>query len=140
MSDEIDVLYGLDYEEHLSCVSPEEVVEAVIDDACLKVGESFVEIADRIEWPIKVLAFRRVNLDQKRDQIASFALEQVLDWLDEDYSDPEGNPTVATEAMKTAANKLADAIIEDYTPWSCEPTGEVVEFTRDEAKEICEDD
>jgi hypothetical protein len=126
--------YGLEDQEHLDG-DPESVVEKAIDDACQKAGESFQAIAERIEWPIKVCVYRRMELPSQ-ERIAAQVLENVLEWLDDAYGDPEGSATKPTENMKAAANLLALAIRTEYEPWACERTGEVVEYSRELAAQM----
>jgi hypothetical protein len=53
--------------------------------------------------------------------------------LDEEYSDPDGDYTKPTERMKVVARVFVDAVLNDYQAWACEPTGEVVEITWEDA-------
>lgn len=129
-----DILYGLEDAEQLDH-DPEDIIEKLLDDCCEKAGESFDAIADRIEWPVKIYEYRRIKIgDNDAERIGRRALDNALDQLDEDYTDPEGNGTVATEKMKAAAITFGKAIIAEYVPWACERTGEVTEVTREEAK------
>jgi hypothetical protein len=66
-----------------------------------------------------------------RITIAGYALSQVkisprgvldnlLEQLDEDYANPEGDATEATEAMKEAERVFLEVITKEYQPWSCD--------------------
>ena len=127
-------LYGLDSDEQL-VDDLNDFIERVLDDAVEKVGESFDVIADRIKWPVKVGVYRRMTINQKlKDRLAVDILDDVLDRLDEDLANPNGSGTEPTAAMCDAAKALVDAIAKDYQPWACEPTGAVIEISREQAK------
>lgn len=137
----MDELYGLADDERLS-ESIEDVVERVLDDAVLNRGESFDETADRLEWPLKIYTYRRkvVGIDVKT-AAARVALDLVLERLDEEYSDPDGDGTTPTATMCAAAATFVEAVTAGYAGtagyfvWQCEPTGDFVEITREQAKE-----
>lgn len=47
-------------------------------------------------------------------------LVNIVEIIDEEYGDPEGESQDFTDAMKEAADKLAEVIKRDYRVWSCE--------------------
>lgn len=53
-------------------------------------------------------------------------LESLIEQLDEEYADPDGDGTRPTEAMLVAEKAFVAAVLADYTPWSCKPTGNTV--------------
>jgi len=130
-----DLFYGLEHWEKLES-SPDQVIELVLDDACNKVGEDFDVIADRITWPIKIFVYRRKSLggDLHAEMIAQKAIEDALECLDEEYGNPDGDPSDPTDAIKEAAMGFGCAIVLDYRSWQCEPTGVVIECTREQAQ------
>lgn len=130
-TDEAYVFYGLEDQEELD-FDPSEVIERVLEDACEKAGEGFDAIADRIEWPIRVLEYK--HLTPSESNIVSIALDSVLDHLFEEYGNPDGGGDDPTDDMRTAARRLAKVAIRDFQVWRCEPTGEVTEYTREEVK------
>lgn len=129
------IYYGLKDWERLE-TDPDSVVERILEDACHEVGESFDAIASRIEWPIRILVYKQQDIggDTKAELIAIDALESTLESLDETYGDPEGEPTQATVAMEKAALAFGRAVVAEYEPWLCDPTGEVIEYTRERAE------
>ena len=131
------IYYGLEYWERLVS-EVEEVIETVFEENCDKAGETFEEIADRLSWPILVLKYtpRNVGGEAMAKKLGENALEIALEYLDEEYGDPEGDYSASTPAMKAAAQKLGQVIVAEYQSWMCEPTGEVVKVTREEAKEM----
>ena len=128
-------LYGLADDKRLS-EAMVDIVKRVLDDACEKAGESFDVIADRIEWPIKINVFRRkVISDKEKAFIAEDLLDRLLERLDEENSDPDGDNTEPTAPMKDAAKTFVEAVVSGYFVWACEPTGQVIEISRGQAKE-----
>jgi hypothetical protein len=130
-----DKLYGLGHWERLEH-DPELVIERVLEDACYEVGEGFDALAARIDWPIKILVFRRRNIggEHRAQMIADDAIEHALEGLDIEYSDPDGDRTEQTEAMREAALAFGTAVVADYVSWTCAPTGEVIEYTREQVE------
>lgn len=58
---------------------------------------------------------------------AGSTLERVLEWLDEEYGDPDGSDnTEPTEEMIEAEKELHNAILRGYHSWACERVVEVV--------------
>lgn len=85
---------------------------------------------DVIPETVTVHGFAPMDLP-KPERIAGQILEQVLERLDEDYSDPDGDSTVADQVMKDAALTCAKAILGAYRVWTCEKVSEEVVKVRD---------
>ena len=49
-----------------------------------------------------------------------WVLEPLLENLDENYGNPDGDPTEPTEGMKKAARAFIDAVLAEYRVWACE--------------------
>jgi len=130
-----DIYYGFEGDEQLS-EDMESLIEQFFEDNCEQVGEGSAAIADRIAWPIVIGVYRRFDLAGEGHAIPGRVLEEVLERLDEEYGDPDGDPFDATAKMWEAANAFACAVLDEYVPWMCEPTGEVIAVTRNEALEI----
>ena len=116
-----DKFYGLDGWERL---------KTDMDDAIEEVVESCGGV-DEVEWPVQLLVFRPMDVQRLACYVAKRALDDVLEYLDEEHSDPDGDATEPTSAMKAAADAFAKVVTDEYVSWSCEPTGEVVEYTRE---------
>ncbi len=119
--------YGYDGQERL-VDDPAEVVVALIE------GER-----DYQGFPIKVHVFRPMDPFSDIEKYSKWILDDILETLDDEYGDPDGDHTEATEKMKGAMMELAKVMKAEYKPWMCEPTGEVLEFSRKEAHEIVGD-
>lgn len=126
-----DQIYGLDRDDALQD-SPEEVLERWIgDNGC----DTFEAAASHKEWPMKVYVFKRMNHWRDRVSFAENYLERILEDLDEEYGDPEGDATRPSDAMKRAALAFVDSVFKEYEPWNCERTKDFVLITREEADE-----
>lgn len=133
-----ELMYGDRDTECLIHTDPMDFVLERIDDFSVNNEEPFDDIADTMQWPIKVYEYRRMTLE--KDIIAEEVLEYVLDRLDSEYSDPNGDNTEPTELMKKAADNFSDIIAKEYIPWACEHTGRIIEVTRDQAKNAYEEE
>lgn len=131
-----DIFYGLETDEQLM-LSVEEAIDNVFNYGDLaEPGKELDELMDNAQWPIRVLKFRRVKLTRLIPILAAKLAEVALEVIDEEHGDPDGNPAEPSQRMKDAALEFAKVMVEEYTPWACEPTGEVIEVTREMAKEI----
>lgn len=83
-------------------------------------------------YPFVVYSFTpaKVNIDEDR------ILDYVLEGLDEEYSDPDGDYANKTEEMKTATSKFAQSMKQEYTPWLCSLTGEKISYSEVEVFKI----
>lgn len=127
-------LYGLHGDEDLN-EDMDAIIERVLDDACEKVGESFDTIADRIVWPLKIFVHHRTVIsDKDKSYLSECLLEDLLDRLDEEHGDPNGDRTKCEPEMLAAARVFVDSVVSKYKVWACEPTGAVIEISREQAK------
>ena len=125
-------LYGTDDQETLN-ESVEEVIERLVDDV-YEPGEGTEQTLDRINWPVKVHVFRRIDPAPSIPSLTGRVIRDLLELLDEEHADPNGYETKPTEKMLKAAKTFVTAVISEYVPWACEPTGEVIEVTREMAE------
>jgi hypothetical protein len=129
-----DLLYGLADWESLEG-SFDDVIERVMTEAFQSLRDKPEDILNRIKWPIKVLVYRRMDTggEKTAQYIADIALENAMEFLDDNHAGDDAN-FEPTEKMKAAALAFGRAIIEDYVSYNCEPTGKVIEYTREEAE------
>ncbi len=52
---------------------------------------------------------------------AKCALEEVGEWLDGEWGDPDGGPTLWSEETEAAARALGKSMMADFWVWSMEP-------------------
>jgi hypothetical protein len=123
---EQDTLYGLEDQEQLD-LDPDDTVERILDEAVEKRGETFNEVAARLEWPINVLVYRRATIPaSRRKALSEFAVAELLYRLDEDFGDPDGDHhSEPTPEMLDAARIFVNQLCDQYKPWLCEPSGQV---------------
>ena len=122
-----DLWYGLDGWERL-----EETLEHAVDRA---IGESIdwesqecvADVLGKVHWPIVVKEFKHC-----RKPSAEGILEMVLERLDEDLGDPEGDNTAPTPTMIGHVQ----AILDEYKVFMCEEAGREHTVTREEAIEM----
>ncbi len=95
-----------------------------------------MEDGDYSDFPIKIDVFKPMSIAKDADMLAKNILEDILERLDEEYGDPDGNGTEPTEDMKKASLALAKVILNDYQSWACEKTGEVIEYSKEEAEKV----
>lgn len=136
-----DLLYGFEGDEVLTATDPADVVTDWLANGAAIGKEDFERFADTIKWPLRIHEYKRGELREGTAvDLAEQALEDALEWLDDTYrgagySLPTTEPT---ELMKEAAKAFGERVVKDYVPWACEPTGEVIEYTRDQVREITE--
>ncbi len=126
-------LYGLEHWEKLETTT-EDVIERVLEDY----GDPLDDELDRINWPIVIQVYKRMDVKHHADKIAELVLEVALERLDEEYSDPDQDGTKPTPMMLEAARAFAEVVTEDYVTWACEPTGEKITVTLEQAKKMFE--
>lgn len=114
--------YGVEEQDRL-VLDIEEVVREQIENGCDK-------------FPIKVYEFKPMAIAKDESSLARDILEDIIERLDENFGDPDDFGTEATIKMKEASLEFAKVIMKEYKPWACERTGEVIEYTEEEARKI----
>ena len=126
--------YGHDAQEVLDS-DPDDTVITMLEDC--KPGETFDDVDNRIEWPFKVLEYRTKTIDP--DGLVNSILEPLLESLDEEYN-AQDEYTDITPGMKEAALVFAKTIVDEYKVWACEATGNVIEYTKEDARKLFADE
>ena len=114
-----ELYYGKEDQERLDC-DPDDTFDIIVSNT-----------GDRgIKYPVKVYEFKRrtVMLD------GNYPLDHVLEYLDGEYGDIDGDFTTPSKSMKKAADKFIQTIIDEYEVWGCERTGNYYEFGPDGSK------
>jgi hypothetical protein len=60
-----------------------------------------------------------------RDRLVASALDAVLDELDEEFGDPDGEPSQPSMERLAMARSFVDEILATYDVWACTQVGEV---------------
>lgn len=103
------ITYGTEYQEYLDDNIDDTIERAIIDEQ---------------EFPIEVLEFKHMDAAEDKTRLAEYALDKLLENLDDDYGGEEPAYKV-TEGMKQAAQEFVTKVLNDYVVWRCEPTGRV---------------
>ncbi len=90
-------------QENLTHEDFDEAVESILDGMCLPLPAK-----------LQMCGYARLEIGDLN------ILEELLDNLDVEYSDREGDPTEPTKAMVEAAESLESIIERDYHVWACE--------------------
>lgn len=99
-------LFGRPDDECLHHTDKNEAIEEILDGWHPAPLEGTLEIAGFIHEEISI------------GHHADSALENLLEWLDEEYGNPD-DYTRPSEKMKAAAQTFVKAVAEDYHVWAC---------------------
>ena len=102
------ILYG---------IGDQEILDDTIDE-CI---EKYLDGYTGTDLVVEVKEYRRVAavLDPQ------CFLDDTLERLDQEYSSGSEYYTDATQTMLSASTVFCEAIMREYVPWNCEPTGKV---------------
>jgi len=115
MSDTREIEYwSVGEQERLSHETIDEAVEWFLDG----VGGGMEGLRPFMVSTVDVIGYAR--MEPGVDFLESCLLEHALEALDEEHGDPDGGSDEATEAMKAAEKVFIQAILAEYTPWTCE--------------------
>ena len=98
------IWWGAEDDERLESTCPSDGIERLIDAA----DEPPAELVIQGAAPMSV----RLTGAQ--------LVERVLDELDQEHGDPDGDATEPTEAMRKAADDLAAIVEREYVSWMCD--------------------
>ena len=132
-SDQKEELYGLEHQEVL-VESLDEIMEQLMVDHCEEIGESGEVILERIEFPVKVEVYKRQTLGTSKS-IGNFIVEEAVLWLDENHRLAADEGHDITPKMIEAAIAFAKVLIEEYKPYDCDHTGEIIMITKEMMEE-----
>lgn len=102
------VYWGAPDEERLIHDDMDEAIEAIFD-----------EWPDPLTGMVTVCGYARMEVSAHYLDAESI-LEDILERLDEEYGNPDGDRSEATPPMLDAAKALVAAIKAEYVPWACE--------------------
>lgn len=61
------------------------------------------------------------------ERLSAGPLDDLIQRIEEEYGDPEGDGDVVTDAMVKAERVFVAAVLAEYECWACDQTGEPVE-------------
>jgi len=103
--------------------NPEKVIMDVFDDP---------ETIENFKYPFIVYEFKPMEIELS----AKWIVKEILEKLDDELGDPEGDYTQPTEAMIKSAEALVETIKKEYHVWMCEPTGNKIEYSQEDILKI----
>jgi hypothetical protein len=99
----------------------ERLAHETMDDAIRDYLETWLlpggDWANNLPNEIEVVGYARMQPTFRRLD----TLEYTLEYLDEEYGDPDGGHTVPTPAMMVAEAAYHAAVLGEYESWMCEP-------------------
>jgi len=101
--------WGVNDPDQLEYTDKDEAIEAFLDGMA-----SDGDLPDTVE----VTAYRKLEIPVESN--ATSALDSLLEYLDEEYGDPDGDYSKPTEKMKAAARAFVAAVKEEYEVFQCE--------------------
>jgi hypothetical protein len=98
-------------------IGNQESLDAEIGD-CI---QNYLDMCDPDNMPeaITVDEYEQAKASVNVDSM----LEQVYEWLDDEYGNPDDDSTVPPECVVEKAHELADLILANYHVWRCEKNG-----------------
>jgi hypothetical protein len=105
-----DILWGSADDETLAYSDADEVFASMVNDM----------LPEELDREATAYQFKRVEIPRGYFN----PLERLLEDLDDEFGGED--PSEPTEAMKAAEQAFIDAVLKDYVPWRCDPTGEKV--------------
>lgn len=114
------VFWSLGDEEELTFDEIDDVVEDFLDNFW-EPDMTPQQFLDKIPEEIEVIGYKRMKPTVEQ---CDRALEDLLEFLDEEYGNPNGEATKPTEAMKAAEREFIEKVLAEYEVWACEPSGE----------------
>lgn len=106
------VLWGEEWDEHLRFDDIDDAIEDHLENYSHLPGAH----SDRV---LTFLGFVRMPLPDPQVN-AEWLLEHLLERLDEEFSDPDGDPTKPTDTMMAAAVSFVEAVQGTYKGYPCE--------------------
>lgn len=102
------VLWGDEHDEQISADDIDEAIEVRIDEVLTN--------EDDAAETVTVWGYARMEVKVDVDRL----LESVIEPLDEELGDPDGDYTEPTAAMLEAAKAFAKVVEKEYVQWACE--------------------
>lgn len=91
----------------------------------LHTGMTEAEVLDALPETITVKGYARMVIPEGeiRNRVDT-VLDALIERLDEEHGNPDGDPCDVTEKMKEAALTFVKAVVAEYTVWGCEVVSE----------------
>jgi len=110
--------------ERIDDTEPDDAIERYLDNL-LEPNMTVAQVLEALPETVVVYGYaHQVFGASARKALASALLEDLLERLDEEYADPDNDGTVDTEPMRQAAHVFIDAVLAEYTVWTCDQVSE----------------
>jgi len=106
---------------------PEHMVATDIDGAIEEWLEDVAILEEAVAADVVIKRYKPIQLTPDHN-IFNRAFEDLMQTLDEEFGDPEGDGIKITDGMKQAMNTFAEVIITEYPVWACEEIGGPVKY------------
>ena len=93
---------------------------------------SYLDDIEPANWPetLEVYGYARMEITLPNGS----ALESLLEYLDEEYSDPDDEAAGPTAKMAEAERAFLDVVQAEYEPWACEKVDTITVNVQDWVK------
>ncbi len=118
--------YGIGGQERLSS-EPENVVLELMEN---------MDKDEYPTFPIMVHVWEQMTPFKDLEKFSNSILEDIFENLDENYGDPDNYGTEQTDTMKKASLEFTKVLANEYHVWMCDPTGEILKYSKEEAMKI----
>lgn len=132
--------------EQLDCSDEDEAIEEYLDFS-LHPNMTAAQAMAALPKTVEVYGYTRdEGPDEKEKNSWALGLtEQLLEWIDDEYGDPDGETDNENEPeVKNIAREMVDKALENYTIWRCHKvctkTVDVEEWVKKERPDWLEDD
>ena len=105
MSDREIVYWDCEEQEHLTHDDMDDAIESILDDMA----------PSPLPRKMKICGYARMEM-----KMATGALEDVLENLDMEYGDPDGERSDPTPKMQLAEEMFLEVVRSEYEVWTCE--------------------
>ena len=118
---------GIDFwdcDEGQECLTNHDIHDAIEYhlDGMWERGQEWASYKSYLPEKLTVYGWKRIKVTA--DMLYE-PLDDVLERLDEEYGDPDGDGADATEKMKEAQKVFLEAVAAEYSCWACEQVAKV---------------
>ena len=107
--------------EQLDCSDEDEAIAEYLVNL-LTPKMTAAEVLAAVSGPVEVYGYTRDAgpSEREKDSWVSALIEQLFEWIDDEYGDPDGGTISENEpACVVIAREMVDKALEDYVVWRC---------------------
>uniref|UniRef100_A0A6H1ZXB4 Uncharacterized protein n=1 Tax=viral metagenome TaxID=1070528 RepID=A0A6H1ZXB4_9ZZZZ len=106
---------NMDTYDFYSCNKDEERLNTNNPDEAI--GELLDILPGIFPDKITLYCYSRIKVEESN---CNDSLNELIEYLDEEFGDPEGDPSEITDKMREAEKEFVRVVVSEYTPWACE--------------------